>query len=617
VNRQDKTEDLSVLQAGDFYVEYCRFGFRNETGERLNIMQKETLKTLLNVAKGLTPPDLIIKNGRIVNVFTNSIDENSTLVIKDGWIVSMEKGDTRTVYKDAEVMDAGGLYLCPGFIDAHTHIDSMIPFCEFAPYALRGGATTVVTETSAAACACGIEGVNALVESTKGYLLRCFFLAPPLTPPFPKMEGSDGLSLKEMKSILRREEFLGIGEAYWTRIVEGDERCLAQAAYAQTLRKELDGHSAGARGKNLIQYVLTGITSCHESVSIDEVLEKLGFGMYIMIREGWVRMELPELSKIKDLDVDKRRIMLVSDVFDAVMLYEDGYLDSIARKAIQYGFPPIEAIKMMTINPADYYGLRYLGAIAPLRHADILFMRDIRDVSIEKVMANGEIVWSDKKLLKTVKPHIYPDSVKNTITAGKIEEKDLKIKTRLQGPLVRVIEVANQTITREIHWEAQKKDGFLEKDLDGDIIPVAIINRRGGRKISKGFIKGTGIKSGAVATTLIWDTGNMLTIGSDEKDMAAAVNRLIDIKGGTVIVHNGNVIYEFSMPVFGIMPVARLEEIKDKTKELEKKMKEIGSRLERPFLTIQTIPFTGLPFLRITDKGLADIRNKELVSLFV
>ena len=580
-------------------------------------MQKETLKTLLNVAKGLTPPDLIIKNGKIVNVFTNGIDEGFTIVVKDGWIVSVENDGIRTVFKNTNVIDAGGLYLCPGFIDAHTHLDSMIPFYEFAPYALRGGATTVVTETSAAACACGIEGVNALVESTKGYPVRCFFLAPPLTPPFPKMEGSDGLSLKEMKSILRREEFLGIGEAYWTRIVEGDERCLAQAAYAQTLHKALDGHSAGARGKNLIQYVLTGITSCHESISIDEVLEKLRLGMYIMIREGWVRMELPELSKIKDLDVDKRRIMLVSDVFDAVMLYEDGYLDSIVRKAIRYGFSPIEAIKMMTINPADYYRLRYLGAIAPLRQADILFMRDIRDVSIEKVMANGEIVWSDKKLLKNIEPHIYPDSLQDTVTAEKVTEEELRVRSKSHKIIIRVIEVINQTITKEIHYEAKTRDGFLEKDLNEDIIPVVIINRRGGRKISKGFIKGTGIKHGAVATTLIWDTGNILTIGSDEKDMAAAVNRLIDIKGGTVIVHNGNVIYEFSMPVFGGMPIARLEEIKDKTKELEKKMKEIGSFLERPFLTIQTIPFTGLPFLRITDKGLADIKNKKLVPLFV
>jgi len=573
---------------------------------------------LLDTAKGLLQPDCVIKNGRIINVFTHAIEEGLDVVIKAGRIVSMDRyiGEDAP-YDQVKVIDANGMYLCPGFIDAHTHIDSMIPFGEFARYALKGGATTVVTETSAAACAHGMEGVNTLVESTKEYPMRCFFLAPPLTPPFPQMESSEGLNLKEMKALLRRKDFLGIGEAYWTRIVDGDDRVLSQAAYAQTLNKALDGHSAGARGKNLVQYVLTGITSCHESISIDEVLEKLRFGMYIMIRDGWVRKELHELSKIKDMDIDKRRIMLVSDVFDAVMLYEEGYLDAIARKAIKFGFSPIEAIKMMTINPADYYGLRYLGAIAPLRFADILFLKDLKDVSIDTVMVNGDIVWSNGKHVSDFAPYNYPDNVQNTIAAEKISADELMIKSAQPAPSIRVVELAGQTITREIIHKAKTKNGFLEKDIGGDIVPVAIINRNNSTNISRGFIKGTGIKYGAVATTLIWDTGNILTIGSDEKDMAHAVNRLIDVKGGTVIVHKGKVIYEFSMPVFGIMPLASLEEIKDKTKELEVKMKEIGSLLERPFLTIQTIPFTGLPFLRITDKGLADIRNKRLVSLFV
>ncbi len=580
-------------------------------------MQKETLKTLLNVAKGLISPDFVIKNGRILNVFTNSIDDGYTVTIKNGWIASVERGNSDVLLRDAHTLDAEGLILCPGFIDAHTHLDSMIPFYEFVPYAIRGGATTVVTETSAAACACGIEGINAFVESTTGYPVRCFFLAPPLTPPFPGMEGSGGLNLREMKSILRREEFIGIGEAYWTRIVEGDERVLAQAAFAQTLRKALDGHAAGARGKNLISYALTGITSCHESTTVEEAMEKLRLGMHVMIREGWVRMELPELHKIKDIDVDKRRLILVSDVYDAVMLCEDGYLDDIARKAIGYGFSPIDAIKMLTINPADYYGLRYLGAIAPLRRADILFLSDIEKVSIERVMADGEMVLSGKKYIKSVTPHIYPASVTDTITADVVSEDDFRVESRIDNPVVRVIEVANQTITKEMHWRAKTIDGLIEKDLHDDIIPVFVINRAGKRKLSRGFIKGTGIKHGAVATTLIWDTGNILVIGSNEKDMAVAVNRLLGIKGGVVIAQNGEVIYEFSMPVFGIMSIMRLEEIKDKIKELEKRMLEIGSCIERPFLTIQTIPFTGLPYLRITDKGLADIRNKKLVPLFV
>jgi adenine deaminase len=180
-----------------------------------------------------------------------------------------------------------------------------------------------------------------------------------------------------------------------------------------------------------------------------------------------------------------------------------------------------------------------------------------------------------------------------------------------------VLQVTSPTITKEIPMEARVKDGYLEKDLEKDVVPIAVINRRQGKGMGKGFIKGTGIKEGALATTLIWDTCNILTIGSSEKEMRDAVNRLIDIQGGTVITKNGQVIYEFPMPVYGLIPLMTMKESMDKTRGLDEKMRSIGTDLEKPFLTIQTIPFTGLPFLRITDKGLADIKNKRLVSLFL
>jgi adenine deaminase len=336
-----------------------------------------------------------------------------------------------------------------------------------------------------------------------------------------------------------------------------------------------------------------------------------------MIREGSIRQELPKLSQLKDLNVDMRRIILVSDFFDAVILTEDGYLDFIGRKAIQHGFSPIETIKMMTINPADYYGLRYLGAIAPLRYADILFLNDLENITIEKVMAGGEIVFESGKFTQKLRPHTYPETLKKTIQASKFSEEDFKIKAPKNKTIIRVIDIVNPTITKEVHVTATIKNGFLEKDLDNDIIPVVMINKRKARHLGKGFIKGTGIRNGAVATTMTWDTGNILTIGSSEKDMALAVNRLIDIQGGIVIVKKGRVIYEFPMELFGIMPLMSMNKISGKIKDLELKLHEIGAHLEKPFLNIQTIPFTGLPFLRITDKGLADIKQKKLVSLFV
>ncbi|MBA4389991.1 MAG: hypothetical protein C0399_03540 [Syntrophus sp. (in: bacteria)] len=580
-------------------------------------MNKKTIQTLINVVKGKIAPDTVITNGKIIDVFTNNIDEGRAVIIKDGYIASVEESALASSYKASRTIDAQGLYLCPGFIDAHTHIDGVYPFHELVPYSIRGGTTTVVTETSATACATGMKGIRALMDGMKGYPVRSFFLAPPLTPPFPKMESSLGLSPKEFSAMLKRDDVVGIGEAYWTPILDGNKKLLDQALVALSLNKRLDGHSAGAHGKKLVEYLLTGITSCHESITLDEVMEKLRLGFYIMIRDGYIRQELPELSKLKDLNIDMRRIILVSDFFDAVMLLEDGYLDVVGRKAIKYGFSPIEAIKMMTINPADYYGLRYLGAITPLRCADILFLSDLNKITIEKVMAAGEIVFESGKFTKRIEPHIYPEQLKNTIKAAKISEEDFRIKTRRGKTVIRVIEVVSPTITKEIHIKTSMKNGFIEKDLNNDMIPVAMINKNNSSRFGKGFIKGTGIKNGAVATTLTWDTGNILTTGSSEQDMAIAVNRLIDIQGGTVIVKDGRVIYEFPMELFGIMSLATMEEISDKIKELGLRLEEIGTYLEKPFLNIQTIPFTGLPFLRITDKGLADIKKKKLVSIFV
>jgi adenine deaminase len=431
------------------------------------------------------------------------------------------------------------------------------------------------------------------------------------------MEGAIGISFKDFSRLLKRDDFLGIGEAYWTRVVEGDDRVLAQAALAISLGKNIDGHSAGARGKKLIEYLVTGVTSCHESIQMDEVMEKLRFGVYNMVREGFVRQELPELYKIKDLPVDMRRIILTSDFFDAVMLTEEGYLDSIARKAIGYGFSPIETIKTMTINPADYLGLRHVGAIAPLRHADILFLTDLEKISIDRVMAMGEVVVEKGEFIGKAPEHLFPALVMNTIKTSKVTADDFRVKARSKDNTIRVIQVANPTITREVTHQPEVRNGFIQKDLREDIIPTAVINRTKPKQMGKGFIKGTGITDGAVATSIIWDSCNIFTIGSDEEDLKAAVNRLIELQGGIVISKHGKIIFEFPMPAFGLMPLISLKEIAAKTRELQGKLEEIGARLEKPFLTIQTIPFTGLPFLRITDKGLADIKSRKLVSIFV
>ncbi|MCX5805442.1 MAG: amidohydrolase family protein [Proteobacteria bacterium] len=579
-------------------------------------MTKELMKQLLNVSKGIEPPDTVIRNGKIINVFTDEIEEGLAISIKNGWIVSIGNNEKISTPEGTTEVDAEGMYLCPGFIDAHTHLDSILSYSELVPYAVRGGTTTVITETAMVATACGIKATHSFIESTKGYPLRCYFVAAPLTPPFPKMESAVGLSLKEFNGLLKRDDFVGIGEGYWTGILDGDERVLKQASLALSLNKRIDGHSSGARKDKLVQYLLTGITSCHESVTLDEALEKLRLGLYIMIREGFIRKELKELSKLKDFNVDKKRLILVSDLFDPVMLIEDGYVDSVVRRAISYGFSPLDAIKMATINPADYHGLRFLGAIAPLRYADILFLKDVEKVSVEKVMCNGKIVYSEGRFTERIKPSSYPEEMKHTLALQKVNEDDFRIKARPSKNLVRVEELINETISKESLWEAPVKDGFLQNDISDDIAYAAVINRNDKKKMGKGFVKATGIKDGAVATTLIWDTCNVFVIGSNVEDMTKAVNRLIELQGGIVVSRAGEVIFEFPMPVYGLIAVDPIEKLRDKIKLLDQAMKAIGSSIKRPFLTVQTIPFTGLPLLRITDKGLANVKDKQLVPLF-
>lgn len=580
-------------------------------------MDKSVLQRLLSVSKGGAAADTIIVNGRIVNVFTDRVEEGLSIAIKDGYIVNIDKAVNMEGSRATQTIDAEGCYLSPGFIDAHTHLDTMYPFAEVVPYTLKGGTTALVTEAGTVGTACGIEGLETFYESTKAYPLRAYFVVPPLTPPFPQMEGAKGMSLADFEKLLRRDDVLGIGEAYWTRIVEGDDRVMEQAALALTLGKTLEGHGAGAKGGKLVQYLMTGITSDHEATTLEEAVERLRFGVYVMIREGFVRRELPELSKLKDLDVDKRRIILVSDALDAVNYIEEGCLDAIVRRAVEYGFAPIDAIKMTTINVADYYGLRHLGAIAPLRFADILFLDDLEKISVRHVMADGKMLVRDGRFMGHIEPYRYPEAMRRTIRAERVSENDFRVPATKGQERVRVIRVVDPTITRETEATLSIAEGYLEKDVARDIIPVAVINRGEHKQIGKGFITGTGIKSGAFATTVTWDTGNILVAGSSEAEMARAANRLIELQGGYVIVSGEKTIFEFPMPVFGYIPELGMEEIRAKTKELDVRMAQIGSVIPRPFLALQTIPFTGLPFLRITDKGLADIKSKKLVSLFL
>jgi len=564
------------------------------------------------VLKGNDFADIIIRNGKIINVFTNEIEEGKIVAIKGRMIFYVGRDLPEIVGENTNVIDAKGGYVAPGFIDTHTHLDSMIPFNEFVPYAMQGGVTTVVTECAMVANACGIKGVLSFVNSTKGYPLKTFFLAPPLVPPIKRFETAHPFSFEEFKKLLNRHDFVGIGEAYWNEAIRNEGGYFRKVVLAKMAKKSVEGHAAGAKAKNLTAYLNCGITSCHESITVEEALEKLRQGVYVMIREGFIRRELDELYKLKDCGIDMRRLILVSDVFSAPMLLE-GYMNLVVKRAVSFGFNIVDAVKMVTINPADYFGFSDRGAVAIGRIADINIFDD--SLNIKTVIADGKLVVKNGRYLLPIKK-LDAGSVKNSLTLKKVQKEELFVKADADKNVI-VMEIFSPTIMKQGIGHLKAENGKLLPNLEEDIIPVFLLDRRSGTKsMGTGFIKGTGINNGSIATSLVWDTSNILALGSDEGDIAMAVNRLIDIGGGMVVVKSNKLIFEFPMPIYGLIPLLNMKEIAKKETELEKALSLIGCKMQRPFLNLQTIAFTGLPFLRLTNKGVVDIKMMKKVSLF-
>jgi len=331
-----------------------------------------------------------------------------------------------------------------------------------------------------------------------------------------------------------------------------------------------------------------------------------------MIREGFIRRELDELYKLKDCGIDMRRLILVSDVFSAPMLLE-GYMNLVVKRAVSFGFNIVDAVKMVTINPADYFGFSDRGAVAIGRIADINIFDD--SLNIKTVIADGKLVVKNGRYLLPIKK-LDAGSVKNSLTLKKVQKEELFVKADADKNVI-VMEIFSPTIMKQGIGYLKAENGKLLPNLEEDIIPVFLLDRRSGTKsMGTGFIKGTGINNGSIATSLVWDTSNILALGSDEGDIAMAVNRLIDIGGGMVVVKSNKLIFEFPMPIYGLIPLLNMKEIAKKETELEKALSLIGCKMQRPFLNLQTIAFTGLPFLRLTNKGVVDIKMMKKVSLF-
>lgn len=576
------------------------------------------VERLVRVALGKDQADTVIRNCRVVNVFSQTISKPASVALAGGVIAALGKEAPEWLGSETHIHEAGGRFLLPGLIDAHTHLDSVSQLGTYVGYATASGNTTAISECAMAAGAWGADGVDALVADAQNQPMRLFFTAPPLAPPFPKLETSAGLSAEQAISLLQRREFLGLGEAYWPAVTDADERIGTLFAAAHALGKTMEGHGAGARGHKLMAYVAAGVSSCHEAITGDEALERLSLGLAVQVRQGFVRKEMDAVVPALLSAPDTRQVMLVTDLADPEELMADGVMNPLLAKAVELGVPPARAVAWCSLNPARYFGLNRLGAVAPGQVADLLLVDDLVRFESRAVWLGGVQAAQDGHLLLDAPTRPYPKAARATMRNPAISAADLAVPASGPSALARVCRIKGDTITVEDQIQLPVTHGSLEADPSQDVQKLAHINRQSSQlKMAVGFAAGWGLKKGALATTLQWDTNNLIVIGASDDDMVTAANRVRELGGGLCVAAGGQVLAELALPLAGIVSPLPLAQITATTQKCAQALASLGCTLPRPFLTSQTFCFTGLPFLRLTDKGLLDVRRREFVSVVV
>ncbi|MGD9033583.1 MAG: adenine deaminase C-terminal domain-containing protein [Desulfobacteraceae bacterium] len=584
--------------------------FVEEMGDLLKPKDMEMLK---RVSLGEEKADLVISGGDLVNVYSGELLKDYSVAIKERWVAFVGPDASHSIGPDTEVIDASGKVLIPGFVDGHAHMILYGRLDEVLRYAMMGGTTTIITEIMEFIYPLGYSGLIGLLDNLRDQPVKVFATVP-TSITFSRDAQKRAPSVGELIELLHRQEVLGVGEGFWQEVLRGDTNFATLSAEALRLRKTIEGHAAGCRAEKLSAYADFGVSSCHESISAEEVLEKLRLGIYVMIREGSIRRELEAIAKIRDMPLDFRRLALVSDGVDPRDLTENGYMESVVQHAINLGFDPIVSIQMATLNPAEHFGLdNILGGIAPGKHADILIIPELQTVKAETVISKGLTIAQDGEL--KVKPREVSLPLKG-LEGSSVNAPDFTVRTDGKNLVkVRVMDQVSELVTRESFLELKPQDGELRVDPETDLLKVSHISCEG--RIFTGFIKGHGFGAGALATSDVWETSGITVVGANEEDMALAVNRIYELGGGVVLYVNGQMQAELPLPIAGLITRLSMEETAQRLHAIQRKAEALGFPYPNAALTLATLTTPAIPFLRISEDGLVDVRSGQVVELLV
>jgi adenine deaminase len=564
------------------------------------------LDALIAVARGEEPADLLLKNARLVNVFSGEIHP-ADIALAGGRVLGW--GD----YQARRTVDLEGRFVCPGLVDAHVHLESsMVRPAEFARAVVPHGTTAVVCDPHEIANVLGLDGVRYILEASKGLPLQVYVMAPSCVPATHMETSGAELTATEIQELWRYDRVIGLAEMmnfpgvlYRVPAVLDKIRATGQ--------RPIDGHAPGLSGLDLNAYAAAGVRSDHESTRLDEAREKLRCGMHVMIREGTTARNLRALLPLVTPGNAGYCHFCTDDRHPDTLLRE-GHIDDLVRKAIAQGLDPVTAIQMATINTAEYFGLRHLGAVAPGYRADLLVLDKLEDVQVAQVYAGGELVAKDGDFLPTVASlprvpiepsmHIDPDAIDFTIPAG-------------QGR-VRVIGVIpDQVVTEDLRLLPTTSGGQVISDPERDLLKMAVIERhRGTGDAGLGLVRGMGLQRGAIASSVAHDSHNLILVGASDEDMRLALRAVVDMGGGQAVVADGEVRATCPLPIAGLMSDRPLEEVCDRVEALTIAAHALGCSLPDPLMTLSFLALPVIPALKLTDRGLVDVGRFDLVPLF-
>jgi adenine deaminase len=565
------------------------------------------LTARIEMALGKEPVDLLLKNAQLVNVLSGEVYRTS-IAIKGDLIAGI--GD----YEAREVTDLEGRWVSPGFIDGHLHLESsMLSIREFARNVLPHGSTAIVADPHEIANVMGTAGIRYMLETSEGLPLRVFLMAPSCVPATPFETSGAELGAEDLAPFVNHSRILGLAEVMnFPGVIAELPDLMAKMRMYQD--KVIDGHAPGLSGKELCAYVAAGVESDHECTSLDEAREKLRLGMRIMIRQGSAAKNMDALLPLVNAH-NSRNCFFVTDDMDPRDIGAKGHVGRLAAKAVARGLDPITAIQMITVNPARYFKLKGLGAIAPGYFADIVVLEDLETVKVDRVFASGRLVAEKGAALPGVCDRRVAPCV-NAINVDWTKVGDLGIKA--EGSRVNVIGVVpGQIVTKRLVEDTPVFEGKLVSDTDRDILKIAVIERHKGTGAhAVALIKGFGLKSGAIASTVAHDSHNIVAVGVHDADILTAARAAAEMGGGMTVAAEGKVRARLPLPIAGLMSPAPVDEVVGGLSGVIAEARALGCSLESPCATLSFMALTPIPELKITDQGLFDAVNFKFLSLW-